>query len=152
MAKLTIKDLGKVNEAIFQLSKIPNINNGGCGVSALALAEYIENNEDCSGGHKPRFVFLYHYHNDDLYSNNTKAQFDSKLIPKAPAHIVVLWKGLYIDSDGEHDITNYQYVQFINKKDFLIKAIKNINSWNRCFNRSNIKQVKEALGVNLTDV
>lgn len=140
-AKPTLKKVQKF------LSKIPNINGGGCGVSALALYRWIKNNLEIEN---TKFVFL--YDNEDRYLNNAKILRNKKGKAEAPTHCCLLYKGKFIDSDGERKVGKYNWLQIIDEEEFITKALDNIWDWNHSFDREYIDEIEEKLDIDLSDI
>ena len=143
-AKMSLKQAQKF------LFKIPNINDGGCGISALALYRCIKNNSKIEN---TKFVFLYNNDEDkDRYINNSRVLRDNYGEAEVPDHCCLLYKGKFIDSNGDHAVGGYSWIQIIDEEEFITKALDNVCDWNSDFNRREIKNIEEGLGVDLEDI
>ena len=131
------------------LSKIPDINEGGCGISALSIYRWLKKNEKEDNN---KFIFLYRGCDEKEYLNNRKALRDNKQRAVAPLHCCILYEGKFIDCDGGIDIGKYNWVQIIDEEEFIKKAINNIGTWNDCFNRKHIGKIEKKLNIDLSDI
>ena len=130
-----------------KFDNIRNINSGGCGVSALALFKTIMKTKPLI---KPQFVFLYNY--KDLYLHNTMVLKNGRGRPKAPAHCCLLYDGEFIDSTGEVDISDWGWVQIVDKIKFLRECIRNKKEWNTMFKWDNIRTIERELKISLKEI
>ena len=120
-----------------ELKDIPNINQGGCGIAAMKM--YLER------GKKDQIVFLYNkgymmYPGDmpAFYNNERYFKRESATL-QVPGHVCLLEQGTvnYIDSLGETDLSNYDYIHFASEKN-LRQIIKN-GDWAKLFVRDSVK-------------
>jgi hypothetical protein len=105
------------------LNSLPSINQGGCGVAALAIATK---------------------HNKSIFSKLFGSFFSND------CHIVVEDDDNYIDSEGIHpreQMTGYVRSENISKQD-LIKLVKEAE-WDASFDRSNISKIENKLNIKL---
>ena len=137
----------KLKQAQKFLSKIPYINDGGCGISALALYRWIKNNLEIGN---TKFVFL--YNEENRYLNNTRVLRDEEGEAEAPDHCCLLYKGEFVDCDGDHIVSKYSWIQMIDEEDFIKRALDNVGDWNSCFDRGEIKNIEDGLGIDLEDI
>ncbi len=126
-----------------ELIKIPDLNQGGCGISALAMYKALKDSDDNIG-----FVFMYKKLNAEVFNHNETILGGVSQLPKAPNHVGILYKGELIDSNGKIDLKKYSLIQFVDYK-FLIDAINNSDSWNEVFDRRKADLIEEKLGVKL---
>jgi len=132
------------------LQTIPNINSGGCSISMLAMFKWLAKN----GLYKPntKFVYLYRYDDHNQYVNNKAILRDkssgSKINASSCAHAVLLYEGVYYDSDGVVIISNYQFVEHISDEEFTMQSINN-KVWNTTFSRSFIQLIEQKLDIQL---
>lgn len=135
------------NGVLSYLDSIPNINNGGCGIAALAIYRWLKKNQpekEC------KITFL---SDNYIYSLNCEKLKSNILSLVVPSHIVVEIDGKFYDSDGEYP--NYRgncYYQV--KEDHLITTINcpDCNNWNDVFKRKHTKSIAKTLGIDLSDV
>jgi ribosomal protein L39E len=128
------------------ISKIPYINAGGCGIAALAMYRWIENN-------KPKLLdkteILFIYKDDEKdYKINCKLLKTKKTVLKVPCHVVIkannkIYNSMHWRTYQKHKVT----------LEHLINTINNTNNWNDTFYRNpNTSIISKKLNVNLTDV
>ena len=141
-----MKNLNQVQK---YLNKIPNINEGGCGISALTLYRWIKENAEIGN---TKFVFLYREDSEDRYFNNQKVLKDSEGEADAPSHACLLYEGKFIDSDGDLDISNFEWVQIIDEEDFVKRSLENVEDWNYHFDRGYIREIELEVNISLEDI
>lgn len=136
------------------LNKIPELNNGGCGISALSMYRWLEKNNYLQGDEK--FLFLYR-RNDDFYENNKMALSNNAEFCSC-AHILFYFNGSFYDSNGKqnhhvHDLRSLYKVKHTVTEDQLIEAINNRVTWNNDFRRSKyVSVIENKLGISLSDI
>jgi hypothetical protein len=154
----TNNKITELDQVLKYLSRIPRINNGGCGVSALAIYRWLEKEKllikNSILKHKDtRFVFLYEFDNEHLFKNNKKAINNPNVEAIAPNHAVIFHKGNYIDCDGTVNISRYEWIQNIRNEEFILRANNNVDYWNPDFDRNKyIKLIEKRLNINLSDI
>ena len=113
------------------LDKIPNINRGGCGISAISMYRWLKKNK----GIKSKFIFLY---GDDFVGrfiselNYICVQEGNLKDMDGPYHIMLLVDNKIIDSSGE-DIS-YELVQDLNIDEEIMITLLENNKINPEFN------------------
>jgi hypothetical protein len=146
-----VTDISDVQEA---LDIIPNINHGGCGIAALALARWIKKN-------KPYFKvhFILAYDNRKEFKNNTDVICNiekTRAVAVAHAGVVIeLNRGgapCIVDSKGAFPITRYECTHTFADEAIMVKAINEGNNWNPEFNRANVYIIEQVLEIDLSDV
>jgi hypothetical protein len=119
------------------LNSIPNINDGGCGIAALAIIRWLKTNKK----KKAKAVYL----DDDWYPP----------LDRAPGHVSVRLGQDYIDSKGRNGFGHpsiWEYNREYSER-HLVQAINNIGTWNSDFERAYWTPViADELGVDLSDV
>jgi hypothetical protein len=139
-----------LSEVLGFLNSIPNINKGGCGVSALALYRWSKQRESVS---KRPFVFLYR-EDDALDADKNDSYFFNGDLDSAfvPAHIAVeLFDGTY-DSSGP-DVLEWGLQQEYKLNESELIQILNKDGWNEWFRREKyIPVIEQELGIDLSDV
>ena len=135
MKKLPEKSRFKsIKDACFALGEIPSINCGGCGIAA-----YFIEKECLKRKLKPEIVFMLH-HSD---KPNEKKPF-------APRHALVKVGNRYYDARGEHNEPGWGGVETIVSEKYLLRSIKNKNSWNDEFDREEyVPEIEKKFGFNL---
>ena len=137
------------------LDVIPNLNRGGCGISALAIYRWCkENGVEVSD--RP-FVVLCE-DEWELEHNNIACQegdVDEIWIP----HVVIEVDGILWDSTGnEHQHSEYSLLSYSYRQDYQLSeeellGIINTDAWNSTFNRNKFTDViATELDIDLSDV
>jgi hypothetical protein len=133
-------------KALKYLNGIPDINRGGCGISALALYDIAKAN-----GKKPKIVYLYSWMDDDSYQMNERYKKGKSGEASSCAHVLVKVGKKYYDSTGSikaKEIETYSKVDEGIKRNHLIASIKNVNEWNPCFKRKKwLPKIKKELSI-----
>ena len=94
------KKIKKIKDVQDFLSEIPNINLGGCGVSALSMYRWLEKNNELDNS---KFIFL--YNNQEHYLNNSNVLKEGDGSPLPPTHCCISHEGKFKDSRGDINIT-----------------------------------------------
>lgn len=141
-------------EAQFQavqnyLNNIDCINAGGCGISAYAMFLWLQKNNMLTDDVK--IVFLHHSYSASDFATNQDFYLHGVGSPVAPEHVVLMRKGVMIDSTGVFSKANdYDYnlaVSIEKAEDFLVKSL-NDNNWNSWFDRPSIApMIEKELGI-----
>jgi hypothetical protein len=125
-----------VEQVIDFLDGIPYINNGGCGVAALAIIRWLKTNKKKTV--KP--VYL----DDDEFPP----------VDRAPNHVAVRLGKDYVDATGRNNFANpgiWLYSREVTESD-LVTAL-NSPTWNSTFDRNNwLPIIESELNVDLSDV
>jgi hypothetical protein len=130
------------------ISKIPYINAGGCGIAALAMYRWIENNKP-ELLNKTEILFIYRDDEED-YKTNCELLQTNKTVLKVPSHVVIkvkkkLYNNMHWRTYQEHTVTLKHLINTINNT-------KKCN-WNTMFHRDpNTSIISKKLNVNLNDV
>ena len=132
------------------LGRIPDINCGGCGISALAMYRWLKDNDKLVGDES--FTYLYVSYDSSFTENDSilKEKKNHKL--KSASHIMLFHNGRLIDSDG--NAVQNRYINRHNKitEDSLLYSI-NFSCWNDDFDRKEyVPFIEQKLGVELSDV
>lgn len=112
------------------LSKIPDINCGGCGIAAYASYLWMKQNQPKV---KVNIVYCYRASSDECYLENEKLLKRLKGYPKGCSHAVIQIDDKYYDCDGERDIEGYEF----NHRLPISVVIKTLmaDNWNYDFDR-----------------
>jgi len=141
--------LSKILES---LDSIPNINRGGCGISALAIYRALKQ-KGVIVSDRP-FVILLTYGDEWEIQNNSKHFARGSFDCLEFAHVAIELNKQLIDSSGEVD-TDYfalQQPERLNESE-LLDAINNDPDWNVSFDREDsIPLIELALRIDLSDV
>lgn len=147
-----------LHKVLVYLSKIPSINCGGCGISALAIYRWLEKENLLIKNpkvkkHNTRFVFLYENTCKYIYHNNKIAIKNLDADAIAPNHAVLFHDGDYIDAKGIVDVSSYKWIQNISNEEFIVRANNNLEYWNSEFDRNNyLKAIENRLEIDLSDI
>ena len=130
------------------LDKIPCINQGGCGISALSMYRWLKKNNQLKN---TKFIFLY----DEIYKfnkNRSILQHKKRGQPLPPEHAILVHNKQFLDSSGKVDLKIYgKYKQTINNEAFIKKSIHS-EGWNEAFDRKYINKIEKKLKINLEDI
>lgn len=156
MKNVTIKSVLENDflEAQFQavqdfLNEIPAINCGGCGVSVYAMFLWLQKNNMLTDDVK--IVFLHHSYSAKDFKTNQSFYLQGVGNPVAPEHVVLMRKGVMLDSSGVYvEANNYSYsltVSLDKIEDFLVYSL-NDDSWNSWFERPLVvPMIEKELGI-----
>lgn len=149
--KVKLKEISQVQDI---LNRIPNINRGGCGISALALARWIKKNKPMYDVH---FILAYDSQKD--FKNNTEIickDQNKKAVAVAHAGVVIEMNNggapAVVDSQGAFGITRYECSHTFAYEAIMVKAINEGSQWNPEFDRKNVYRIEELLEIDLSDV
>ena len=140
----------KLEDVLSYLNRIPCINAGGCGISALAIYRWLKVNDNKG---KLSFAYMYRDNSDSSLINNKNALKTGDTL-ETPAHVMVkinkpfCFKKL-IDSEG---MTNSRYIYGHSVDEKRMLETINWSSWNDSFDRKHVRQIQKALKINLSDV
>lgn len=132
-----------LNEVREYLSRIPYINEGGCGIAAISMYRWLLENEEDS----KLICFYNEFENYELNKNNIIYNFPYLL---SPNHCGIIYQNRILDSEEEINKNYYPYHQNLNEIE-LLKMI-NLSSWNPNFERKNINKIEKGLQINLSDI
>jgi hypothetical protein len=127
------------------LDALPNINAGGCGISAYAMYLWLKERNMLTKDF--RFVFLHFGSSKDDYLHNKQVlqEEESYEKPVAPEHVGVQFNGKLIDSSGLVKIDNYNLfldIPLEKAEDYIINSL-NTNGWNSSFERPDVVKIIE---------
>lgn len=150
MNRYELKTLADVQDF---LSDIEDIDQGGCGISALAMRRWLaKNSPHCNT------VFVLGYNEPTRFKTNNNAIL-KKEDPTSATHIgLIIYDNLsgtqsIIDCVGVFKMTDYSYVNSFESEDIMVRALNRPNSWNVAFNRKRqVNRISEYLGINLSDI
>lgn len=127
------------------LSRIPNINSGGCGISALSMYRWLEKNEN----KKSNLIIC--YNNSEKYDKTIEnlGKDNDKLF--APSHCGIRHNNHFLDADSMIPIGFYLRYSTTNEKGML-ELINFGDFWSEEFERGNTKEISKRLKINLSDV
>lgn len=149
------KDIKTLNDVREYLDSIPNISQGGCGVSALAMYQWLKANNKLYSTTK--IVYLYATHMKSAYSNNKKALACRNVQPTSCNHAVLLHKRKYIDSSNSfsslkelHNSNRTKLALSMSAISVVQKSISNSRVWNDSFDRNKyIPEIEKKLNIKL---
>lgn len=115
------------------LNRIPAINLGGCGFSALALYDAAKRE-----GLKPQIVYLYSWLDTEAMERNNRFKKGKLKKAHSCSHVLIKIGNKLWDSTGvipKSYLGMYQMDGTITR-DHLVASINNKDVWNPCFQRS----------------
>ncbi len=130
------------------LKTVENLNNGGCGIAALALydAAVLE-------GKNPKIIYLYHpYYDSTLHINEDVIRGERE---KAEScwHVVIEIDGKIFHADGEITTETENFGEMLDypkhtvDREMLINSLTN-GGWNSSFDRKKwYPKIKEMVGL-----
>lgn len=122
------------------LDSVPNINDGGCGISAYVLGYYLANkNIDFS------FVFLDDDEESNFYNNRRLLGISTQI--EVPSHVCLRINNDYIDSRGKMTFCYAFRLEGFTFFD-LIDVISSGINWNPAFDREKwIPEIQKFSGI-----
>ncbi len=148
----TMKTLKEITQF---LNTISHIEDGGCGIAALATYRWLVKNNKHKG---VKIVYLYEDDSEECANINCEviASKNPRRQPVCPCHVALLRNGRFIDNKGfrsEADIFD-GYIEYHEvTTEFLIKTLNRVRIWNDSFNRKKgIAILQQALEVDLSDI
>lgn len=135
------------NELRNYLFSIPNIHDGGCGISALFMYKWVKQNMPAAD---VRFVYLYHScseaytHNDSILKNNSAEN------PTSCSHACIVLGDEYMDCEKLVRPGDFTFVHNIDNEEFILKSLRNRSKWNDWFSRDLYLPIMEqVIGIKL---
>ena len=146
------KSLDEVKE---YLNNIYGINQGGCGIAALAIYRWLRDNNQLVGDES--FTFLYVSYDNCFQENSALLQNKSFFSPgrnklSSCSHVMLFHNGEHHDSCGT--TVSFHYVNRHEKltENLLLESL-NFGEWNNQFERDdNVPKISRKLKVDLSDV
>jgi len=139
-------------ETITSLSKIREINSGGCAISMLAIYRFLKAHKKLKGGEK--FVYLYSQ-TDPYLTQNQKYLEKGEGTPSACSHAVLFHDRKLWDSTGEFDNFYAEQLELdvCQYESFVVHSINNKIAWNSAFERDiSVPEIEKILNVELNDI
>jgi len=127
------------------LSEIPNINHGGCGISALSMYRWLEKNKN----ERPNFILCYDSSEQYKKTVENLGKDNDKLF--APNHCVIKYQNRLLDCIQHFPIGLYAHHLTTNEKG-MIELINFGDFWSREFERENARIISQRLRIDLSDV
>ena len=127
-------------EILPQINDIPNINCGGCGIAALAIAQWIRQADQ---RYEPKYIVIWGKTND----NNVSIKKQKRLVDFP--HIKVLYNNTSIDSEGTYKVSN-DYYHLIIDEQILIDTICK-STWNPEFSREHITDINHIVKFDINE-
>lgn len=137
------------------INQVPNINQGGCGIAALAMARWIKKNN-------PNWMtYLFVMGHNDVGSFKLNAQVvanATELEPTSASHIgLIVYDHMHdtqkiVDCNSVYNMLAYDYVNTFHDEKVLLKAINRIDHWNDAFNRKHVATIAQVLDIDLSDI
>jgi len=139
----------KLEHALECLDSVPNINRGGCGISALALYRWcLKNGVDVSD--RPLVVLC----DDEWDAIHCNDYLEGNDLDNAWfAHIAIEIDGQIYDSTGRDLLDYYTRCDYQLSEDELLYALNKVSGWNSTFKRQKqVPVIEFGLDVDLSDV
>lgn len=153
MSNVTVKsEIKTIDQARQALSKIPYINQGGCGISALALHRWIKKNANCNT------VFVFGDNDVNTYKKNMAASIDVNDNPGSAAHVGLIiydydsGNQSIVDCNSVYNMARYEYLNVTKDEAFVVRSINQISEWNPAFERNQVKVIAKTLDIDLSDI
>ena len=125
------------------LGKVPNINLGGCGISALVLFDHAR-----AAGLEPKIIFGYipwagGFDENQEYKRGIRPHAESA------AHIFISIGDKDHDSEGEYEREGHWKFDSQITREHLVNAIRH-GGWNPCFEREKwLPKIEQFIGYKL---
>jgi len=149
ISTVTFEDVQK------SIAQVPNINWGGCGIAALAMARWIKKNKEDRMG----YLFVMGHNDVESFKLNSEVLANAtKLEPTSASHIgLIVYDYMtetqkIVDCDSTYNMLAYDYVNTFHDEKVLLKAINRIDRWNTGFERKHVATIAEVLGIDLSDI
>jgi hypothetical protein len=143
-----MNDINNFDDVLNFLNNIYAINNGGCGIAALAMYRWLKNNGQLS----PDTNFIFLENDDSYYEKNMQYLKGEAELPTSCYHVLINHDNNKYDSSGIRCYDTYKYVYFVDV-DFLVKSINNRDKWCYNFKRNKyIPYIEEILNIDLSDI
>jgi len=135
------KELTTLDEVLKFLNDIPNINCGGCGISAYSVYLWLKARNLITPDFK--FILAYKDYSSDEYLNNEEVIKNNNGNVLAPSHMFIQYNKKYIDSNGPVNRRYFKWFHHLNPDDkFIVDCLKS-NNWNWMFDRKQYKPIIE---------
>jgi len=144
MNSILDKEITTFEEVRKYLSNIPNINFGGCGISALSMYRWLKKD----GREVPKIILLYSNYNN--YITNKKGIRKESIALKAPLHCAIKYKNKIVDSS--RNILEDNFFKQIVEEGETLRLINESDDWAPYFERKYVPRIGEKLGIDLSDV
>lgn len=138
------------------LAKIPNLHNGGCGISAIAMYLWLIKNTEQP---KISFVLCYALGSKSFFNQNCRFLAGERSKPTACSHAGIYYDNPMtqqtapIDARGFLPINNYEYTHVFKGLRPMIAMVNEKDKWYEKFDRAKyIPIIEKRLGINLKKI
>jgi hypothetical protein len=139
-----MEELKDFKSVMCMLSSIPNINSGGCAISAIAMLLWLKRHNPSTD---VNVVYLYDCKRD--YNINNKFINGKSSDVRACSHAVLYVDGNYIDCNGTVNVLNYGYKHTFDTVSLAVNTLKALN-WNPMFDRNSyLPIIEERLDIDI---
>ena len=150
VTQTSVQQLAHVREI---LAQIPYIGQGGCGISALAIARWIRKSDMNAS-----VIFVLGQQDPNDYRKNSASLiYESE--PTSCTHIGVIiydhdtGKQQIVDAKSQFDMFDYAYLTSYRSEELLVKALNVVCDWNTMFDRKRyVPFIEKHLKISLSDV
>jgi hypothetical protein len=137
------------------INEVPNINLGGCGIAALAMARWIKKNNS----NFMTYLFVMGHNDSESFKLNSEVLANAtKLEPTSATHVGLIMYDYMtdtqriVDCNTVYNMLSYDYVNTFHDEDLLIRAINRIDHWNPAFSRRHVATIARVLDIDLSDI
>jgi hypothetical protein len=125
------------------LSNIPYINNGGCGIAALAMYFFLKDK-----GEAVELVFFHKIFDAERALSNIKINIESGVTASSANHCGIFYNGQFLDCDSILNPSNYLCIIFTT--DVIMREAVAKSQWNSDFDRDYyLPQIEKYIGFSL---
>jgi hypothetical protein len=137
------------NDVLSYLNDIPNINEGGCAIAALAMYKWLEENDELA--YDTCVVYLMDEEEAEI-NNKAYEAFPRHSNIKACIHALLQHNGNRFDCTGGNVLHRRHEDELeIEDMDFLVASI-NSDNWNIMFNREYVSDIEQNLSIDLSNI
>lgn len=142
MKTKTLKKPTSVKEVLHYLSEIPNLHEGGCAISAIAIKRWLKKNKNIEAS------IVYRCNNEYDFLQNKKA-LQGLDNPTSCSHAFIKIKNVYFDAEDTEIFRDSSCL--IMPEEVVIESLNNAE-WNDSFNRKHVYDIEQNLQIDLSDI
>ena len=139
----------EIYEAQNYLDSVSMMNNGGCGIAAIAMKRWMRKNKNKN----VNIIFGFSQYSENLYQNNCRAIAGLEDgLPSACTHAGFKLKGEIYDSNGKWSKTQFKFLLPMPEK-IAVAAVNDFTNWNIAFSRStHVPRIAKTMDIDLSDI